>query len=365
MGEKRQVIRAYNNKGLRLIDCLEVAKISKSSYYFKPNYKIGGMKKTKHTMFKGQWIEDRIIVEIIKELLSRPFIDYGYRKVTAYLKREGYQIGKKKVYRLMSENKLLRPKALKIDFFDKTIIKNKPLATRPLEIIEVDIKYIYIDGEARNAYLITIYDVFHRQAYNWSIDYSMKTSVLIRLLLKFIDEHLISKSIEPKDFEISFRTDNGSQFIAKSYRILMKTFGFKNVYIPPATPQLNGHIESFHSTVQRLVCNAYELQTLDHAREVLALFYKTYNEDRFLTCLLDYPPIKFLELWNAGKIGQKEDKRKKMKFFFKEEDDNEKLDSSIVASPSFEVNLNNNQDFEFYQNKGIVNLPQQIDAFYK
>lgn len=363
MGQKREVVRSYNNKGLRLVDCLDVAKMSRSSYYFIPNYNIGGRRKTNQTMFEGGWIEDRIVIGIIKELVSQPFIDYGYRKVTAYLTRKGYQIGKKKVYRLMSENKLLRPKVVKIDFFNKTIIKNKPLARRPLEIIEVDIKYIYIDGEARNAYLITIYDVFHRQAYNWSLDYSMKTSVLIRLLLKFVDEHLITKGLDPKAFEISFRTDNGSQFIAKSYRALMKSFGFKNVYIPPATPQLNGHIESFHSTVQKLVCDAYELKTLDHAREILALFYKTYNEDRFLSCLLNYPPINFLELWNAGKIGQKEEKRKKLKFFFKEEDENEKLHSSITTSPSFEVNLNNNQDFDVFQNKDIVNLRQQIDTF--
>lgn len=363
MGQKREVIRLYNNKGLRLVDCLEVAKMSRSSYYFTPNYKIGGRMKTKQTLLNGEWIDDCDIVDTINELVSRPFIDYGYRKVTAYLNREGYQIGKKKVYRLMRENKLLRPKVVKINFFDKTIIKHKPLATRPLEIIEVDIKYIHIDGEGRNAYLITIYDIFHRQAYNWSLDYSMKTSLLIRLLLKFVDEHLITKGIDPKEFEISFRTDNGSQFIAKSYRALMKTFGFKNVYIPPATPQLNGHIESFHSTVQRLVCDAYELQTIDHARGILTLFYKTYNENRFLACLLNYSPIKFLELWKTGKIGQKEEKRKKLKFFFKEEDENEKLVSSFITSPSFEVNLNNNQDFDVFQNKDIVNLHKQIYTF--
>ena len=48
----------------------------------------------------------------------------------------------------------------------------------------------------------------------------------------------------------------------------MKKFNFKAVFILPATPQLNEHIESFHSTVQKLVCNKYNFKNLSDAIEV-------------------------------------------------------------------------------------------------
>ena len=364
MEQKREIIRLYNSKGLNLETCLEVTKLSKSSYYYKPNNQKGGKKNTTHTLHKGQWVDDQEVVAKIKKLLSKPFIDYGYRKVTTYLKRNGYEIGKKKVFRLMKENKLLRPKKIKAKKFDKNIVKDKPKASRPLEIIEIDIKYIYIDGEKRNAYLMTIFDVFHRQAYEWTLNYSMKTKILIKLILDFIDNHIIPNPLNPNDLGICFRTDNGSQFIAKSYNELMKTFGFKNVYLPPATPQLNGHIESFHSTVGKLVCNAYEFDSLEHAKEIFKQFFKVYNEERFLTCLLDYPPVEFLKLWKKGIIEQKVINNK-LNFFFKEEDKNEPLICSSNMSSLFEVNLKNIQDFVNSQCKNNVFLHYNFYHFEK
>jgi hypothetical protein len=70
----------------------------------------------------------------------------------------------------------------------------------------------------------------------------------------------------------------------------------------------------------------------------------------------DYPPTKFIELWNQGLIGQKEYK-KKLIFFFKEEDQLKKQSPSKAISPPFEVNLVNNQDFVCSQYKVNVNLP--------
>lgn len=362
MEDRKEIVRTYVGKGLRLDDSLKIAGMSKSTYYYRRNYKSGGRRRATAVLKNGVEIPEIDVICAIKELLSKPFIDYGYRKVTTYLKREGCQIGKKKVYRLMEENGLLRPKKVMIESFDKEIIKQKPKATNPMQIIEIDIKYIYINQESRNAYLITIFDVFHRQAYNWALHYNMRAKRIIDLLLEFIDQQIINTKIDPSKLDISFRTDNGSQFISKIYRQLMEKFCFKNVYIPPATPQLNGHIESFHSTVQKLVCDSYEFKSLDHAKEIFTDFYNTYNNERYLTCLLDYPPTKFIDLWNQGLIGQKEYK-KKLIFFFKEEDQAKKQSASQAISPPFEVNLVHNQDFVCSQNKDNVNLPQQIYAF--
>jgi hypothetical protein len=135
------------------------------------------------------------------------------------------------------------------------------------------------------------------------------------------------------------------------YMQIMKAFEIETCYIPPATPQLNGHIESFHSTVERLVCERYEFQNLKDAIEVFTRFYNTYNNERILECLLNKSPKAFLDEWEKGIIEQKE-KKNRLIFFFKEEDrkkKNESFDNSInhidtnsLSKPSpFEVNLCN------------------------
>jgi putative transposase len=333
MEDKREIVRSFLGKGLKLEECLKTVMMSKSTYYYRRNYRVGGKSKTNTTMKNDTDVPDDQLIGEIKALLSKKFIDYGYRKVTTYLKREGYKIGKKKTYRLMDENGLLHPRQVLVKTFDKEVIKQKPKATKPLKIIEVDIKYVYIDGEGRNAYLITIFDVFHRQAYNWSLTRNMRAKRVVELILEFIDQHLIKTNVDINKLELSFRTDNGSQFVSDIYRKLMEKFSFKNVYLPPATPQLNGHIESFHSTVQELVCDSHEFESLDNAKEVFSEFYETYNNERYLTCLLDYPPTKFIELWNKGLIGQKEHK-KKLIFFFKEEDKELRAENSEKLTPS-------------------------------
>jgi transposase InsO family protein len=154
----------------------------------------------------------------------------------------------------MKENQLLQERHKRPSEFDKNIIKSKPRPIRPLEILEIDIKYIFIDGLDKNGYLMTILDTFTRQVYEWSLELTMKTTDIKNLIEKFIDNHLIKFNIKTKNLSISFRTDNGTQFTSKMYQRIRKTFEFTSTYIPSATPKLNGHIESYHSIVEELVC---------------------------------------------------------------------------------------------------------------
>lgn len=351
MGERKEIVRTHVSFGLQVDKALEILSIPKSTYYNKRTYNPKGRQATQVTQYQGELVSDEIVMKEMKSILSAEFIDYGYRKITYLLKERGYQIGKKKVYRLMKENKLLNPKKVNSNPLDKNIIKKKPKPTRPLEIIEIDIKYIYINGQRKNAYLITIYDTFHREAYEWVLSWSMKVGVIKTLILKFIDNVMISKNRTKSRIKITFRTDNGCQFTSKMYMQIMKVFEIETCYIPPATPQLNGHIESFHSTVERLVCERYEFQNLEDAIQVFTRFYNTYNNERILECLLNKSPKAFLDEWEKGIIEQKE-KKNRLIFFFKEEGKEKKNASCVnsinhfdttsqsMSSP-FEVNLHN------------------------
>jgi transposase InsO family protein len=326
MEAKKDVVRDYVSQGLRVEDAIGIVGIAKSSYYYKSTSGRKGMQKTTTTVYKNKKVEDKKVAQCITKILSGEFIDYGYRKMTDLLKRKGYAIGKKKVYRLMKESNLLNPKPIKSKSFDKSIITEKPQPVRPLEVIEIDIKYVYIDGDAKNAYLICLFDVFHREVYVWGLFENMKTDNIVNLILNFIDYKLLRKKISIKEISLAFRTDNGSQFTSEKYRSVVDAFSIKKTYIPPATPQLNGHIESFHSTVQKLVCDKYTFTSIEYAREVFERFFVVYNNKRVLSCLLNYSPKQFMSLWNKGKIGiKKEDNN--LIFFFKEEDKDKKTES--------------------------------------
>jgi len=312
------IIRDYVAKGLRLERALVIVCLSRSTYYYKPNGGKHGKKASTHTLFKGKLVANSEVVEQIKKILKVEFIDYGYKRTTEQLKNMGYKIGKKKVYRLMKEQRLLQERKKSKHKGKKYIVYKSPQPTGPLKIIEIDFKYVWIEGSRRFAYLVCMLDTFHRQIYEWSLNFDMKTNRLTDLIRKFVEQCLVTKNLDPKTTKILFQTDNGSQFTAKNYKKTLEDIGIERSYIPCGVPQLNGHIEGFHSTIERLVCSKYKFISLQHARKVFERFFNTYNNERIMKSILHKSPTKFIELWDLNKIELKKVK-KKNKFYLKEE----------------------------------------------
>lgn len=322
MEEKKNIVRKYVQQGLKLNHALNIVDLPRSTYYYKSNGKRIGRQASKFTLFRGQKISNDTVVERIKEILLPEFIDYGYKRTTDVLKEQGYLIGKSKVYRLMKENHLLNKRIKRKSLGRRFTVYSTPQPDRPFSILELDFKYIWIEGQRKNAYLLTILDTFHRQTYEWTLNFDMKTERVIELIIAFVENYLIPNNIDPKQIEIAFRTDNGCQFTSELYQKILKEIGIKCTYIPKATPQLNGHIEAFHSTIERLVCRNYTFVSLTHARDTFDRFYRTYNEKRIMKAILSKRPVQFFELWKNDKIGFIK-VRGENKFFLKEEEQKE------------------------------------------
>ncbi len=90
------VAQQFIDQGHGIKSVLDNCSLSRSSYYYRP--KQGGDKKgvpkSKYTMTqKGEYVCNDQVVKQIEELLSREFVDYGYIKVTHWLRQEyGYII---------------------------------------------------------------------------------------------------------------------------------------------------------------------------------------------------------------------------------------------------------------------------------
>jgi transposase InsO family protein len=319
MGEKREIVCRYVGKGLNVSNAITIAGIKRSSYYYRPNGKPKGKKPSTHTFKHGiGMVANDAVVEEILNLITPEYNDYGYKVSAELLKRQGYLINHKKVKRLMKENNLLHPQTIKPEPLNRVFIRyTVPPLDGPFKTIEADIKYINIHEQDRNAFLITFLCTFCRYAPVWSMDYTMPAKVIKNLVMDLKSHPVVRENLDQNTI-IMIRTDNGPQFIARILASALDELGLKHEFINPGTPQQNAHIESFHSTVTRLVCSRNVFRDLEHARQIFSEFYFAYNNTRVMKALLYYPPKQFLELWKSGIIGIKKDKRNKEIFFFRE-----------------------------------------------
>jgi len=320
MVEKRQIVQCYVANGLKVPVATEIAGIKRSTYYYRPNGRPKGKKPSTHTLkYSEGRVRNEVVIDEIMDLISPEYNDYGYQTTSELLKQKGYIINHKKVRRLMRDYNLLHPKVVKYIPGNKIFIQyTVPPLIAPYDTIEADIKYVYIHGEKRNAFLLTFLCTFSRHAPIWSLDYTMKSSQIITMVEALLDHCIVKRFIDPEKTKVNIRTDNGPQFIAKILAEALDKLQIKHEFIQPGTPQQNGHIESFHNTVTRLVCSRNIFIDIIHAREIFTGFYYAYNNTRVMKALLYYPPVKFLGFWVAGLIGIKKNNKGKEVFFFRE-----------------------------------------------
>ena len=286
-------------------------------------------------------VTNEAVVDEIMNLISPEYHDYGYKISSDLLKQMDYKINHKKVKRLMKENNLLHPVSKKSDPSNKIFIKyTVPLLEGPFRTIEADIKYVHIHGENRNAFLLTFLCTFCRYAPVWDIQYTMKSQAIADLVQDLVHNPDVRRYLNEKQTRIFIRTDNGPQFVAKKLAAELDSLGLAHEFILPGTPQQNAHIESFHSTVSRLVCNKNIFHDLEYARNIFKEFYHAYNETRAMKSLLCYSPKQFLKLWESDIIGIKKNKKNKEIFFFREKP----FPNLGIGSPAedlFRINKNN------------------------
>lgn len=291
------IAKDFIQQGYPLYKVLPLCGLSKSSYYYSPSGGKRGRKASSHTLSKeGILYSNDFVLERIKWLLNQEFVDYGYDKVTDWLRdSEGLVINQKKVYRLMKEARLLSNR-IRRDKRGKRIAQDLlPNPSVPFECLQTDIKYIYIHGQHRNALLITVLDVFSRGVLGYRLEWSITKHQVIDLMKEVLHHYQMPE-------KVSLRTDNGSQFEAGLFREYLKEMSVDHEFTHIATPQENCYIESFHSIVESAVCVKYEFENLAEAKATFNRFMNFYNQERLHGSLDNLSPNLFLE---GKKITQK------------------------------------------------------------
>ncbi|MCB0707625.1 MAG: transposase [Saprospiraceae bacterium] len=115
LGQKRDRVRYYQSQGLALTQSLEVFDLTRHQYYYRPQGNSAsrpGCDPSMHTNYHDAdgVVSERTNKDVIEaiELIQRDDdLRCGYKRMTAQLHLQGYQINHKKVYRLMRVNNLL------------------------------------------------------------------------------------------------------------------------------------------------------------------------------------------------------------------------------------------------------------------
>lgn len=291
MEERKMIATDFIKEGHAAIKVLNILDIPRSSYYYRPKKGGGrkGRKASQSTMcVDGSWVSNEQVVRDIEEILGEEFVDYGYLKVTHWLRQEkDYIINPKKVYRLMGENGLLNKFVPKNKGPRNWVKKLLPDAKQAFDYLEFDIKYFYVAGQNRNALLLSIIDVSTRWVMGHYLSWEVKHQNVIDLFDQLFEVYPL-----PKKFYV--RNDNGSQFIAHKVQKYFEQKEVHQEFCKPATPEQNAHIESYHSIQEKVICQRYEFGSFDELASTLNRFVNFYNFRRIHSGTKYQAPAKFI-----------------------------------------------------------------------
>lgn len=282
---------------------LSIAGITKHQYYYRPKGKKRGRKASDFTLKIArdsvEKTSNTTVIEAIKEIQKDPDTDYGYRKMTIGLMILGFIINHKKVYRLMKENLLLKDFAKKAQ---RTFVKyRKVLPKGPLQVLEMDIKYVWVNQYNRYAFVLTVIDTFTRAVLAWEAAYQIKQALVKQVWERVINNYLQPYDCLTRDIQIEIRNDNDSRFAAKSVQAFFAENHLNQVFTHPYTPQENGHIESFHAILSQKL-KRYNFWSFEDLEQTLVLFYEKYNNHRLHSSVLSLPPMVFWDCYNKGLV---------------------------------------------------------------
>lgn len=249
-----------------------------------------------HTNWVGESEENLNFMRLIDEEYTRhPF--YGSRKMRDYLRRNGHQVNRKRVQRLM--RKMGIKSVAPGPNTSKPCPEHKvyPYLLRGLAINRAnqvwctDITYIRMDGGF--VYLVAIMDWYSRKVLSWEVSTSMEDSFCVSALERAL-------RLYPKP-EI-FNSDQGSQYTGKDFTAVLKDHDITISMDGKGRCMDNIFIERLWRSVKYEEIYLNEYATTDTLRKALRKYFHFYNTERPHQTFDGATPLEVYEQSSAGKM---------------------------------------------------------------
>ncbi len=238
-------------------------------------------RKTQRRMLRIKDEEERLVERIIE--LATKYGRYGYRRITAMLRQEGWQVNHKRVERIWRQEGLKvpkkQPKRRRLWLNDGSCIRLRP--ERKDHVWSYDF-VIAMTAEGRAFRILNIIDEYTRECLAILVKRRITSQDVIDQLFELIIFRGIPEHI---------RSDNGPEFTAKAVRGWFNRLGVKTLFIEPGSPWENGYIESFNGKLRDELLNREIFTTLTEAKVLIEQWRREYKQVRPHRSLGYRPPV--------------------------------------------------------------------------
>ena len=257
----------------------ELMSVGRSWYYARPS-----VQQRAHKDVELRDAIERIVLE---------FPGYGYRRVTAALRREGWRVNHKRVLRIMRQESLVCQ--LKRRFVPTTDSTHSfgscPNLLKDVELDGPDQSWIsditYVRLPTSFCYLAAILDAYSRKCVGWHLS-------------RFIDTHLTLSAFEMAlasrrpAVGLIHHSDQGVQYASNEYVARLEDAGAQISMAAVGNPYENAKAESFFRTLKMEEVYLKDYQDFEEAYENIAEFIEeVYNQKRLHSSLGYLPPVEF------------------------------------------------------------------------
>ena len=224
--------------------------------------------------------EERLRHRVIT--LSKEYGRYGYKRITALLKQDGWRVNHKRVFRIWREEGLKvparQPKRGRLWGNDGSCVRKRP------EYKNHVWSYDFVHDRThdnRSYRILTVIDEFSRESLATEPRRSYTSMDVIEELTNLFILHGRPEHI---------RSDNGPEFTSKAIRKWLDNLKVGPLFIEPGSPWENGYNESFNGKLRDELLNGEIFYTLAEARIIIERWRVHYNTKRPHTSLGYRPP---------------------------------------------------------------------------
>jgi transposase InsO family protein len=214
--------------------------------------------------------------------LATQYGRYGYRRITALLRREGWRVNHKRVERLWRQEGLKvpqkQPKRRRLWLNDGSCVRLRPEFRGHVWSYDFMLDHTH-DG--RSFRMLNVLDEYSRECLAIRVGRKLTAEDVQECLTELFCRHGVPKHV---------RSDNGPEFIAERVRLWLGELGSQPLFIEPGSPWENGYQESFNGKLRDELLNGEIFDTLWEAKVLTEAWRQEYNQVRPHSALGYRPP---------------------------------------------------------------------------